>query len=334
VLVSGACVGHHEDPLAIGVKRIALNLAFSDEAKAVPLPPEQVIVQIPVDQSVVLPPEIVLPARPKPVTRQPVVPPPTKCPAAAPDTFPSEPVTIFARGAPKAGVYTLHNEGTITLGIGAFSLPLPYPRRSTVEIRNVVVQDAVAGGEALPPAVRALAGISPVVTFDAFKTVSPELAILNSYRYDEAKLTLTKRVILTPSETTTFQPTPDITFMQFGKGEADSWSSAGIDQPHNLGMVVQGKIDNREFVDLCGKVYDAFHVTSNENVADLASGGTSGTDVAKPNIYWFANQLGALIIKEEGHFTQTIRVQGNIASLKFDYTSTMDSVDPTPAPVK
>lgn len=59
----------------------------------------------------------------------------------------------------------------------------------------------------------------------------------------------------------------------------------------------------------------------------------SGTDATQPNLYWYANHFGALLIQEEGHYTTVLQVDGSPVTLEFDYTSTLDSVTPSPSPL-
>jgi hypothetical protein len=325
-LAAAACGGGGPDPLIIGMKRIALNLAFADEELANPVDPSRVIRVVPAPDALLEEGADFEPYRPRP---RPPAPP--ACATAGPNVFADEPVPIFPRGAPAEGVYSFHNVGTIKITGTVVPLEIPYPTTSKVEIRNVKVVEGTPGGEALTPAGRAALGLSKVVTFDRINKVSAELTIEDSYRYDEAKLELTRRVV-TSQGVTTFNPRPAITFLEFGQGEGDTWSSAGIDTENNLSMVVQGQIANREFVDLCGKIVDAFRVLSNETSVNLDDTSQSGTDATQPNIYWYANHLGALLIKEEGHFTQVLQVDGAPVTLEFDYTSTLDSITPSPLP--
>lgn len=328
-LVAAGCGSRGPDPLVIGMKRIALNLAFAkEELAAPPVAPQRIITLIPA------PPDLAgnfdsYKSPPKGTTRPPLASP---CAVAPPGTPAAEPVPIFARGAPKEGVYTWHNDGTIKVTGGVFPITIPYPRKTTTEIRNVQVKPASPGGEALTPDGRVALGLSYVVTFDVVKKISPELIITSSYRYDESNVVLTKRVTTTNQTTSEFAPQPTVTFLNFGKGEGDTWSSAGIDTKQNVSMVVQGSISNREFVDLCGVVVDAFKAVSNETSVNLSDSSQSGTDAQQPNVYWFANQFGALLIQEEGHYTQVIQVDGSPVTLEFDYKSTLDSTVPAPLP--
>jgi hypothetical protein len=330
-LMTAACGGRGPDPLVIGMKRIALNLAFAkDELAAPPVPPEHIITYIPAPPELIADGDFSKFKTPPKGTNKP--PPPPPCAVAPPGTPAAEPVPIFARGVPKEGSYSWHNEGTIKITGTVFPITIPYPPKTKSEIRNLQVKPATPGGEALTPAGRVALGLSYVVTYDVVKKISPELIVTDSYRYDESNLVLTKRAIKTQQTTTEFVPQPTITFLNFGKGEGDTWSSAGIDTKQSVSMVVQGLISNREFVDLCGVVVDAFRIVSNETSVNLSNSSQSGTDAQQPNVYWFANQFGALVIQEEGHFTQVVQVDGAPVTLEFDYKSTLDSTAPGPLP--
>jgi hypothetical protein len=319
-LVAGACGRRGPDPLEIGVKRIALDLAFKDESKAPPPEPAKIIevIGLPEDAPVELPTRV-----------QPTLPGyflASPCPEAQPDAFPKEPVTIFFRGAPKAGIYGVHGRGTIKLTSGALTFTLPFPPRLTYEVKNVTVTPSVPPD--VPNPLRDLIDQGDNVTYDLVKTISPQLIITDSYHYTRSAFTLTKRVTVSSGVTTTFTPTPPITLESMTKGDGDTWSSAGSDQANSVAMVVQGAIEKREFVDVCGQRYDAWKVNSTETAADLATGAQTGTDPQQPNIYRFANHLGGLVISEEGHFTQALTVNGSPVTAEWDYTSTFDSVEP------
>jgi hypothetical protein len=321
-LLGGACGRGGADPLEIGVKRIALDLAFKDETKATPEPPARIL------EELGLPPDLepitATPARRPTVTKPPVNP----CPVAPDDAFPKEPVTIFFRGAPKAGRYNVHATGTIKVTTAAFPLTLPFPPHLTYEVKNVVVTPTIPPDVPNPP--RDLVDQGDVVTYDLVKTISPTLTITDSYHYTRKEFTLTKRVIVNNGDTATFAPTPAITLESMTKGNGDTWSSAGADSASSTAMVVQGAIEKREFVDICGTRYDAWKVNSTETFANLDSGDQSNTDAQQPTVYRFANHLGGLIIQEEPHFTQATTINGAPATVEWDYVATFDSVDPVP----
>ena len=323
-LVAAGC-GGGRDPLEIGVKSLALDLAFKDESKADPVPPAQVI------EILGLPPQEILevdePERVRPAPIRPTEPtfflPP--CPEAAPDAFPKEPVSVFFRGAPKPGVYGVHAAGTIRV-LGSLPFALPYPSRLTYEVKNVTVTPATPPDIPNPP--RDFIDQGNVVTYDLVKTISSDLVVTDSYRYTRAEFTLTKRVTKAGDRITTFTPTPAVVFESMTAGDGDTWSSAGADRESNIAMVVQGSIEKREFVDVCGQRYDAWKVNSTEQLVDIDTGEQTGTDPQQPNVYRFANHLGGLVISEEGHFTSVVEFAGQLVPVEFDYVSTFDSLEP------
>jgi hypothetical protein len=325
-LVATGCSGGKKDPLVIGVKRIALDLAFADKTKAAPVERSKVIEVLPVPTEVLT--DLLGPA---PVTgtgrRLPPLPPARPCPQAAPDNFPKEPVTLVIRGAPKAGLYRLHNNGTVKITDGAIPFTISYPNLSTMEIRNVVVTEQVPGQSGAPPAVQGLLNTGNVVTFDTIEKIGTT-SVRSSYRYDTTNFQLTRRETTSPGRHTVLAPAPAITLQHLGKGDGDTWASAGADQPSQTGMVVQGAIEKREFVDVCGQRYDAWKVNSTESTANLNAGEHSETAANQPNVYHFANHLGALMIQRDIHLSETVNVEGKLITVQYDFVSTFDSVDP------
>lgn len=325
-MLATACGGSGADALEIGVKRIALDLAFKNEALAEPVPPARIIEVIGAPEEIFEEDE-----EPNVVRRvqSPLPPPRETCPEADPESFPKEPVTVFFRGAPKEGTYRLHNQGTIRVTGGAFPFTLPFPAVSTWQIRNVVVTPAVPSD--IPQPVRDYLGSGDIVTFDLEKkvtTVGASLIVTDSYRYNRTELTLQKRVTSTQGRKDTFTPTPAVTLIKTEQGDGDTWNSAGFDRATNTSMVVQGKIERRQFVDVCGERFDAWKVVSTESTANLLTGEHSETDVQQPNVYRFANHFGALVLQEEGHYSQSLIIDGRPVTLRYDYISTLDSIEP------
>ena len=320
LVANAACGRGGRDPLEIGIKRIALDLAFKDETKATPVPPAKVIeaLGLPVEDL----DEVTIPGK-----RPPALPPPTnRCPQAEPDTFPKEPVGVFFRGAPKPGRYGVHGSGTIKINTALFSLALPFPSQLVYEIKNVTVTPSIPPDLPNPP--RELVDQGDNVTYDLVKRISPTLTVTDSYHYTRKEFTLTKRVTQNNDSVTTFTPTPAIVLESMTAGEGDTWSSAGADSETSNAMVVQGRIEKREFVDLCGTRYDAWKVFSTESTANLDNGDHSETDAQQPNVYRFANHLNGLIISEEGHYSQTTTLNGTPTTIEWDYTATFDAIEP------
>jgi hypothetical protein len=324
-LVASACGGGGKDPLEIGVKRIALDLAFADESKAGPVDRAKVL------QAITVPSDVLTDFTESPPTitgrRLPPLPTPRPCPEAPPDVFPKEPVTLVIRGAPKPGLYTTHNVGTVKITDGAIPFTLPYPTTSKLEFRNVVVTPQVPGQDQAPPAVTGAVGTGNVVTFDTIETIG-STKVQDSYRYDNTNFQLVRRETTSPGRHTVLAPTPALTLQHLGKGDGDTWASAGVDQTTQTGAVVQGSIEKREFVDVCGQRYDAWKVPSTESTANLNSGEHSETEPNLPNVYHFANDIGGLMIQRDIHSSETVNVEGKPITVQYDFVSTFDSVDP------
>ena len=325
VLVTAGCAPSRPDPFEIGIKRMTLELAFADEDKASPPDPARVI------EVIGLPEEIL---------DQPLTPPATRpsrtsdgvalprCPVAGPNVFPKEPVTLVMRGAPREGLYTLHNSGTIKINAGGVALPpLPYPIFSTLEIRKVVVTPEVPADSPIPEDIRDQLGGGNIVTFEATRKVGTT-TIVDQYRYDDTKFELLQRERFIGAKRTLFRATPPITMQELGRGNGDDWVSGGVDRETQLAMVVNGVIGNNEAVDVCGKKYDTLPVSLSEQLVNVATGDTLTTDAQAPNVYRFANHYGGLIIQEDAHFTETVTVEGSPVTVEYDYVSTFDSIDP------
>ena len=120
-MVSGCSTGHKE--LELGIKRIALSLAFADEDKAEPVPPNVVYQLIPA------PPGLVEDAPVTPPVRLPSFELPAfiRCPKAPEGGAPEHAVLRLASRSPAAGKYPRLNTGKIHVDGGLFPLDLPYP---------------------------------------------------------------------------------------------------------------------------------------------------------------------------------------------------------------
>lgn len=126
----------------------------------------------------------------------------------------------------------------------------------------------------------------------------------------------------------TVEPTPPVTIVGLGQGEGDSWNSAGMDPDTGMVIVIQGRIERRELVDVCGEVHDTYRVVSDETMVDFSSGFRRETE--EPTVYNVATQLGGLFLREEVHSTTTRQEESGPTTLHLDYVSTADSAEPTP----
>ncbi len=315
VLASACGRSGGDDALPIGVKRVALNLTFAKEELAKPVAPEVILRLLPPL------PELAggdLDAFRGPLKRVRLLP---SCPVAQPGQGPEKPVTFSALRPPAVGAYTRHNKGTLKV-VGPLPLTLPFPPASRWEIAKttkIVTPSAVPNGD-------------PATNFewDIRKILVPGYEVIDSMRLLADRIELVKRRTINQGAETTFTPTPPVSVYTFGD-EGSLINSAGIDTETNTAMVVQGEVERREFVDVCGVVIDTWRVSLNERIVNLSTGETSGSVEGDPNIYNFATQYGGIVVREDVHYTSTVRTsQGTPVVFEFEYVSTLDAIAPKP----
>jgi len=325
VLVAASCRRTPSSP-ELGMQRIALSLSFSEEALKVPVPPEVIIRVIPAPPQIQGPADLAAfqvsssPAAPEqPPVRFDQTPP---CPVARPGTAPKEAAQFQTFFAPAEGVYRRVNKGTISVVGGVLPLKLPYPPQSTWTVRGA--PDRVTKG---------VAGVSKDTTVKQWtieRAVTPTFVITDHLSLSATAIQLSKRVTTVNGVVTTFTPAPAIDFYTFGV-EGKTWTSAGIDSATKTAMYVSGKIQKREIIDACGELIDTYQFTLDEQVVDLATGGTSGTPAGEPNVYNIAPHIGGLLVKEDVHVLTTTRTEsGAPLSFDFDYTSVFKTLKPAP----
>ena len=316
-LTATAC-GSGEGALEIGIRRVALDLAFSEEELAEPVEPRRIIQVVPTPPDVQEPADLGRFRSPPP---EPPTVPFELCPTAPPGAVPAAPVTFAIDDPPAVGAYTRHNQGSIEITGGPFPITLPFPFITRWEI------PAIEEAEVPPPL--GLGEPTTQVEWDVEKILSPTFTVVDRYRLLPDKLQLVGRTTTNGDYTTEFVPDPPIDFYVFGV-EGSSWSSAGIDDEQGTAMLFQGSIESREIVDACGTPVDTYRVVASETMVNLRTGETSGTSEGDPNIFNVATQLGGLVVREDVHVTQTTRDPdtGSALVAEFDYVSTVDSIDP------
>jgi hypothetical protein len=201
-------------------------------------------------------------------------------------------------------------------------LTLPFPPASRWEIPKT---EKIVTPSPLPDT-------APDITFewDVRKIVVPGYEIIDSLRLLKDRIELVKRRTINQGVETAFTPTPPVRIYTFGD-EGSLIASAGMDTETNTAMVVNGKVEAREFVDVCGEVIDTWRVSLDEQMVNLDTGETSGTAQGDPNIYNWATQYGGIVVREDVHYTATSRTpEGTPVVLDFDYQSTLDAITPTP----
>jgi hypothetical protein len=319
--LAAACGSGGKPPFEFGIRPIALNLAFKEPELAKPVAPNVIVKVIPappgIDTGADLSPYETDPGEPAP----PIVYPPAtpECPKAPEGSGPVDPVTFAVEAPPKAGTYRRHNVGTITVTGGPFPFTLPFPFTSAWTVSK---PESITTTDPLGTA-------TTVIQYEVRKTLAPNFVVTDRFEIRKDRIVLMKRITKTDAGETMFVPSPAIDFFVFGQ-EGDSWNSGGVDLERGTSMVIQGKIEAREVIDVCGTVYDSFRVSSSETTVDLETGDTSGTAQDDPNIYNVATQFGGLVIAEDVHATYTTKdpKSGSPLVIEFEYLSTVDSVEP------
>jgi hypothetical protein len=332
-LTSSAACGTGAADFDMSVRRVALSLAFTDEEKADPVEPRVVVQLIPA------PPEALRPGADLTNIPRSV---PAKCPKA-PEGAPVVDVGTYGiLKPPTTGVYRRHNEGGLTL-FGAIAIKIPFPRASVWEISDLTeipppspVEDPTAplGGvenatDNFPPG--EVAG-APMWEYTVTKKLTPQFTLVERYRLTSRRLLLLQRETITTEGSTMFTPDPPISMLEHGDGEGHTWRSAGVDSASGTAMVVEGSLERREPVDVCGTLHDTYRVVTIERLVNLATGDVNSTNEEDPNIYFVASQLGGIVLREDLHFQQTIATADGPAIVEWDYQSTVDSVTPEPLP--
>lgn len=320
-IASAACSNGGAPKLRLGVRAVALDLAFSNPKLAVPVEPEHIIRVIPA------PPEVASGAvpltafKPAPALRP-------LCATAAADASVRKQATLGIFGPPAAGRYPRHNTGTFGISAGQLNLTLPYPPitrddvDAAIEVEQPPPYDLGGPGKPRPG--------SGVFEWNVVNTVTAEFVVTTRYRVTSAALQMVEQTTQTGEGSRTFTPAPPISILELGQGVGHAWRSAGVDTDTRTAMVFDAKITTKSVVDACGTLVDAFRVEANETFVDLTNGQTSGTDSGNPNVYDIATQFGGLIARAEIHVTQALRdeASGTPLVLTFNYVSTIDSPEP------
>ena len=360
-LVVGACADRR-DPLEIGLRRVALDLAFKDAEKAAPVSPRQVAAQLAVADPVTLqqipeqepeeeeeelpgrrgPRVIVIPARaPEPV-----------CETAPPGANYDVPTYPVVKDPPAVGTYTRRNNGTLKIETATFDLDFPYPPKTNVDITDVqfvtassYLSDDDVKDANLPAQVRSDATAFPPRTEYSMTRYGPSgLKVVDRYRYSSGGtsggdyLWLIRRETTLNGKTAVFNPTPPIRYVELfvAEGPDSVVTHAGTDRRTNTALSIQSKIVGRESIDVCGEVVDTFRIEIIENFVDLSQQPPviSGNENGTANYWNIRFDHGLLIVQEEVHSTYrgTEEIAGAPVpvTLRTDYVSTIDALTPKP----
>ncbi|HZU74865.1 MAG TPA: hypothetical protein VE990_19055 [Acidimicrobiales bacterium] len=270
------------------------------------------------------------------------------CPKAPPDARPPEDVKVLVTDPPASGVYTTHNKGRFSLTEGGITISGNFPPVGQFTINNV---HRGQSSDTVTPIQGESVGVNgdtrsisyDVVTLgiDGSQTTTTYQANVTSNSASNranqeagtgpgttGSLELVKQVVENSNGTSTFQPQPPITIVSFQKGPGTSWNSAGTDQKTGTTMVVQGSISKVENVDLCGKVYAAYRVISNEKVSNPQTGLSSTTSTSDPNVYDIAPQYGGLLLSQHIDTTTSYTQKNSAVVVGLNYTATLNSETP------
>jgi hypothetical protein len=318
-LVGGCSTGHHE--LELGIKRVALSLAFADEDKAVPVAPKVVYQLIPA------PPALVASAPSTPPVQLPSFELPAfiTCPKAVDGGAPDQAVLRLATHSPAAGKYPRRNEGKIHVEGALVPIDLPYPPFSLWEFsdpKEITIPGDPTGA------------FTPPAKGDEYtikKSLTPDFYVTETFRRTPTEILLLKRETVANGTTTVLTPSPPVTYYSFGV-ENDEWRSAGIDQDTSTSMLITGKIIKREVIDVCGRLVDTYRAQITEESVNLDTGEVSGSDPSTPSYINVAPQFGGLVVREDIHSTTHARdaKSGAPVTITLNYLSTTSTIDPVP----
>jgi hypothetical protein len=354
----GACA-NREDPLEIGLRRVALDLAFKDATKAEPVSPRQVVQQLGVADELTL---AEIPEEEEPPRRTPriIVIPPRKpepvCEVAPPGANYDVPTYPVVKDPPTVGTYTRINQGSLKIESTVFNLDFQYPPKSEVDVTDIafVTASSYLSNEDvdslnLPPDARNNTTAFPNrVEFSLTHHGPSGLKVVDRFRYSLGGSTggdyiwLIRRETTLNGKTAVFNPTPPIRYVELfvAEGPDSENTHGGTDRETNTALTVQNKIIGRESVDVCGEVVDTFKVQIIENFVDLSQTPPviSGNEQGTANYWNIQFDHGLLLVREEVH--STYRGSAEVAgapvpiTIKTDYVGTINALTPKPLKVR
>jgi hypothetical protein len=335
-LTASCSFGGGRPPLEVGLKRIALDLAFEADKDGKPKGPPQAafVAGAPLPgvtalQTNFTPDEVIN----APHTSPPVV-HVDPCPKAPPGAVPQSQVQGQITRLPAEGRYTSLVKGTFELQSAVFPIKGPLPPVAYRSIRNA---RTVAG----PPAAVTNAPGPDVLEFDIVDPgLLPNSSLTRHMRVTATDLLLVSQTSRVNGVDTTLTWQPPITIMKHGVNEGTSWNSGGVDTDKRVAMVVQGKTEKRVTVDVCGTLYEAYRVVSTERIAALSgtavyTSNTSdttntpgSTEPGKPNVYNVYTNAGGIFISEEQHTVTNLNTDVGPVTIIVDSASTLTSITP------
>lgn len=297
---SAACVSTPKDRSGIALRRANLSLAFTDPSLKEPVPVEVIrrIIEVPAAAAFT-------PGRQLPTFKSPL---PEICPATPPGSVHEEPA-ILKVSLPRPGTYLRVNDGTIVLSSGTAELTLPYPKVTTMQVRNVRREE-------------------PWTYYETFETLVPGVTQLTVYRYDDVQIQMTRRE-LTTSETGTsvFRPTPPVEVLALAEPGA-RWASTGLDVQARVAETVSGIVEGPKRIELCGEVVEAIPSRLEVHDVDVSGVTVYGTEAGKPLVQHWLPQYGGLIGRQVTHTSQFVRTEEGVVRVTFNVVSKLRGRDP------
>jgi len=328
LLCAAACSPGHAK-LDIGMRKMAVDLAFKDES--LPAPPPEIRR---VFEKILVPPPN-LPAFSANFKPLPALKAFEYCPKAPPGVVPQEAVTLRITKPPRAGkyIYIVAGKVKVTLPppIGAVTLTMP-PIMQT-EIRHLT-KASYTNSSGNP---------AQATQYENFVRLGV-VTVTELYQLRDDGVYLLQRELNSGAQKVTFHPTSPVQIYQFGR-EGTNWTTGGADADTKVAMAFQGRISRRERVDVCGTVLDSYRADSAENVVTSDGSYQSQTDRfadcpsqagttcgAKPNSRDYATHIGPIPVREEFHYTDQVVVASSngpqTATVKWDYVMTLARLQP------
>ena len=325
----------------VGVKQVGVNLSFANGSlvttRIVHLPP------VPVASYGAFLAQVTQLSNVQAVNGITGFPPPTAlagCPKAPTGARPDQAVKVVVTRPPATGVYREHNTGKFTLVEDGLTFSGPYPPQGEFSIQNESTKsaaDSVNGTVTDFYFDLVVTGVDGSVTTTTYRAQIQEGGVVNKAQLEAStgpgttgELDLVKQVVQNSQGTSTFAPSSPVEIVAFNRGVGASWNSAGVDSSSGTVMTVSGSITAIDWVDVCGRIVEAYRVVSNEKVSNPNANAafTSSTNQSDPNVYDIAPQFGGLIVRAHIDTTTTYTANKSATVVTLDYTSVLDSVTP------
>lgn len=330
LVLTASCSGSSQSVGEIGIRRIALDLAFSDPALAEPVSPRTIIERIPAPPGLTVDNLFLPPAKrsPSSTDRRPAdrEPEPSDCPAPGPLAAPDLPVGHKVAFPAAFGVYSVGNEGRTTVIGGVTPVVVPFPSTSALLVRPGVA----------PPSPGVLGTLSPAprtAVYEVERRLADSYAVIETLELTDTAIRLLRRTTRTAAGETVLTPDPPVDVYQF-QVQGHSWRSAGLDMERGVSMVYEATIAEREILAVCDVLVDTYRVEVNERLVDLTDGRVTGTSSGEVTTFNIAPQLGGLLVREEVHSFGNSRdaATGTPVTIELDYVSVLTTLEPKPEP--